>query len=141
MKIAHIASDAQTSSSYGGANVGGKYIPNTMQTARKYFDNGLYENVLTANVSQNDASLKLGLRSTSMPSAYWCIFDNFRLYYYGNVAGNDFDRDGKVTVADAAKLGELISKGVNNSIVDTNGDGKADIADLIFLIKSLIIEQ
>ena len=141
MKIAHIASDAQTSSSYGGANVGGKYIPNTMQTARKYFDNGLYENVLTANVSQNDASLKLGLRSTSMPSAYWCIFDNFRLYYYGNVAGNDFDRDGKVTVADAAKLGELISKGVSNSIVDTNGDGKADIADLIFLIKSLITEQ
>ena len=140
LKIAHIASDAQTAD-YGGASVGGKHFPNTMQTARNYFDKGLYENVLTANVSLDGSSVKLGLRSTSMPDSYWCIFDNFRLYYYGKVVGNDFDRDGKVTVADVAKLGELISKGVTNGLVDTNGDGEASIADLIFLIKSLITEE
>jgi glycosyltransferase involved in cell wall biosynthesis len=83
--MAHIASEAQ-SRKLGGTEktVGGnKYIPDNMQAASLYFAAGLYENtvVYTSNLGQ----LKIGVKSTSMPSSYWCIFDNFRLYFYGGV--------------------------------------------------------
>lgn len=87
-KLAHIASGAQTQklggneSSVGNAPV--MYIPNNMQAASIYFAKGLYENRLPCTVETDGASLKLGIRSSIMNSSYWCIFDNFRLYYYGS---------------------------------------------------------
>lgn len=82
-QFAHIASDAQTQN-LGGAKVGDKYIPNTMETASKYFAKGLYENKVESIIDEDGKSLKIGLRCTSMPSYYWVIFDNFRLHFYGN---------------------------------------------------------
>jgi hypothetical protein len=37
------------------------------------------------SVAENGGSLKIGLRSQSMPGSYWVIFDNFRLYYFGHL--------------------------------------------------------
>ena len=85
--LAHIASDAQTQD-LGGAAVDGKHIPNTMQTASRYFAKGLYENVLDATIAEDGKSLKIGLRSSSMPTSYWVIFDNFRLHFFGNPEAN-----------------------------------------------------
>jgi hypothetical protein len=81
-RINHIAVDAQDTN-LGGTKVGGKYIPNTMQSASKYFAKGLYENTLETTVTKNGGSLKIGLRCSSMPGSYWVIFDNFRLYFAG----------------------------------------------------------
>ena len=91
-RIAHITVDAQ-SSKLGGSEsaVGGKYFPNNMQAASIYFNKGLYENSITTEVGVDGGQLKLGLRSTSMPGYYWCIFDNFRLLYFGSLTPNEVD--------------------------------------------------
>lgn len=62
-----------------------QYIPNDMLSASEYFANGLYENNVSARVETENASLKLGIRCTFSDNMYWSIFDNFRLYYFGNM--------------------------------------------------------
>jgi hypothetical protein len=136
VRINHIAVDAQ-STNLGGTKVNGKYIPNTMSTASKYFAKGLYENTLETTVAKDGGSLKIGLRSTSMPNAYWVIFDNFRLQYYGKQVKGDLDRDGRVTVTDVTRLTEVIATGGTDTKADLNGDGKVDIADVINLLNTV----
>lgn len=84
-KIAHIADCASTTKLHADdKQVGGKYyVPNTMVSASKYFAKGLYDNSVFATTTS--ASFSVGLRSTSMPTSYWCIFDNFRLQYFGGL--------------------------------------------------------
>ncbi len=89
--LAHIASEA-TTTSIGGkeSTVGGnKYMPNDMNAASRYFAKGLYENEVISSVTKDDGNLRIGIKSTSMPSNYWVIFDNFRLYFYGNMSEAD----------------------------------------------------
>lgn len=86
-KIAHIASEARTSK-LGGREVsvgGNKYIPDDMQAASIYFSKGLYDNSVIYKVPSNGASMKAGIRCTSTSDGYWVIFDNFRLYFYGDM--------------------------------------------------------
>ena len=90
--LAHVTSDAQTTKQGGNESyVGGKYFPNNMQAASIYFNKGLYENRLTTSVGTDFSSLKVGLRSSSMSSYYWVIFDNFRLCYFGSLSPEEVD--------------------------------------------------
>lgn len=63
-----------------------KYIPNSQQGAKLYFDAGLYDATCAAVVDEAaNGSLTLGFKSTKTHvSGDWTIFDNFRLYYYGS---------------------------------------------------------
>ena len=85
-KIADICSEAQSAKLGGNeSTVGGNlYIPNNMQAASLYFKKGYYENIVENQVATKGGSLKVGLRSSSMGSYYWVIFDNFRLYFIGD---------------------------------------------------------
>ena len=85
-KIADICSEAQRSKLGGNeSTVGGNlYIPNNMQAASIYFKKGYYENTVDNQVATKGGALKVGLRSNSMGSYYWVIFDNFRLYFFGD---------------------------------------------------------
>lgn len=85
-KIKHIATDAQKAKIHSSDVLVGEtyYIPNTMQGTSLYFAKGLYENKITVEQA-NKGNLKLGLRNTSASSNFWTIFDNFRLYYYGDM--------------------------------------------------------
>jgi hypothetical protein len=67
----------------------GKYVPNDMLAAAAYFQKGCYENRVLGVVDTDNGSLKVGVKSTSMPSSYWAIFDNFRLYFYGSKSIDD----------------------------------------------------
>ncbi len=101
-KVKNIAADAQASpkldkvdgKNYGdwpydsqvGSEGSYKYVPNSQQGAKLYFDAGLYDATCAAVVTDADGgSLKLGFKSTKTHvSGDWTIFDNFRLYYYGS---------------------------------------------------------
>lgn len=92
-KVLHIASQAQKSkigkgneSAVGSPTV---YMPNDRESARAYFDNGLYENAVTCSIDKDGSTLKVGIRSNNMSDYYWCCFDNFRLYFYGNTKNED----------------------------------------------------
>ena len=103
-KIKNIMADASDSKLGGSeATVGGKYVPNNMEAASKYFAKGLYENEVVGAVLIKKGNLKVGIKSTKTASSYWTIFDNFRLYYYGSytvdevAAINDIMADDIVT--------------------------------------------
>lgn len=66
-----------------------RYVPNDMQSAGAYFSKGLYPNSVLNSVASNGGSLRVGIKSTSMPSNYWVIFGDFRLYFYGKVSVED----------------------------------------------------
>ena len=83
-KVKNIWADAQ-SRALGGStsNSGGKYVPNNMLAASKWFAAGWYENSVLVKTA-TAATMKLGIRGTVSDSNYWTCFDNFRLYYYGD---------------------------------------------------------
>ena len=63
-----------------------KYVPNNMQAAGAAFAKWIYENRVGFTVDNGGSSLRMGLRSTSMPDSYWVIFSQFRLYFYGKMS-------------------------------------------------------
>lgn len=86
-KLHHICDTMLTTKIGKGteSTVGGKYIPNDMQSASAYFAKGLYENRITTELTSSNASLKTGIRSSNMGNSYWAIFNSFRLYFYGRM--------------------------------------------------------
>ena len=89
VKLAHIATEARDSKLGGSESAVGtpvKYMPNNMEAASIYFAKGLYDNSAVTTLATDGASLKVGISCSSMPSSYWCIFDDFRLYFYGSIS-------------------------------------------------------
>ncbi|MBR6319185.1 MAG: hypothetical protein IKR50_01950 [Prevotella sp.] len=146
VKMAHIASEAKASKIGVGAEVtvgSNRYIPNDMQAASAYFAKGLYENVVDATVASNGDKLLIGVRSTSMPSKYWTIFDNFRLHFFGKpVAADkgDVNQDGVTDVADILSIIGYMT-GTNGTVTkeqaDANGDGNVDYSDIATIINNI----
>jgi hypothetical protein len=84
--VKHICDDSQPRALYSGNDkklANGNYVPNTMEGAARYFAKGLYDSSVTHEQKNANANLRVGIRCTSAPSYYWSIFDNFRLYYFG----------------------------------------------------------
>ncbi len=83
-KVKNIWADAQTKSLGGTTSKEGNlYVPNNMLAASKWFDAGWYDNSVMLKTT-TQATMKVGIRLTSSVSKDWTIFDNFRLYYYGD---------------------------------------------------------
>ena len=59
-----------------------EFYPNSMEAARNAFDEGLYWNTLEFEA---EGDFRIGLKCESNIWSNWCIFDNFRLEYYGDV--------------------------------------------------------
>ena len=89
VKLQHIAAEAQDKKLGGSEMSVGtptKYIPNDMEAASKYFAKGLYDNGVVTQIEKDDTRLKVGISCDKSETAYWCIFDNFHLYYYGTMS-------------------------------------------------------
>ena len=82
--VKHICEGRQKDSPHSGSKwlSDDTYIPDNMASAAAYFAKGLYESSVTANQTK-PGSLRVGIKCTSAPGAYWTMFDRFRLYYYG----------------------------------------------------------
>lgn len=87
VKIASVYSASLTEDIGGCWNAGNwrnpKYFPDGMSAAAIFFDMGYYENTLEFEVTDNH--LKFGLINEVYTNSNWCMFDNFRLEYYGNL--------------------------------------------------------
>ncbi len=57
------------------------YFPSTMSSAAVYFERGKYLNTLEFEVTDN--TLTFGIINEKSSIDNWCMFDNFRLEYYG----------------------------------------------------------
>ncbi|MCR5271038.1 MAG: leucine-rich repeat protein [Prevotella sp.] len=60
------------------------YAPNDPASARIYFENGYYNNVLT--FESEGGLIKIGVKNEKNIRNDWTTFDNFKLIYYGNGA-------------------------------------------------------
>lgn len=60
-------------------------VPSSLDDASKAFTAGRYVHRLTTEVT--DGHMKIGIRTAqgSMPAGVWTVFDNFELYYLGDV--------------------------------------------------------
>ena len=61
------------------------------------------------------------------------FYDVIRGYYNEGLTG-DLNNDGKVDIADAVTVLNIMAAGTNNSDADLNGDGKIDIADFVTVL-------
>ena len=81
--------DGAIESGLGGATAqfgSDKVVPNTMESAVYWFDEGYYsEPSVIAEVSEGGI-LRIGVKKTVTISADWSIFDNFQLFYLGTEA-------------------------------------------------------
>ena len=87
-KLAHICDTIMTKKVGKGKEATlatNKFVPNDMQSASAYFAKGCYENSVFSSVTTSGGTLKVGIRCNTMPTSYWAIFDNFRVYFYGNM--------------------------------------------------------
>ena len=111
--VKHICDDSQAQALYSSTDKqlsNGRYVPNTMDGAGKYFNKGLYDNSVAADLTAS-GSLRIGIRCTSADSWYWTMFDHFRLYFYG---GND-------TLTGIKSVEEVQQKTAGNTIYDLSG--------------------
>ncbi len=58
------------------------YFPNTMESAAEAFLQGGYQNVMEFDA---DGSARIGLRCANRQQGNWCIFDNFKLEFSGDI--------------------------------------------------------
>ena len=69
----------------GTADAGqSNYVPNNMQAAATYFDNGRYKNVLFTEAT--GGSIRIGLKQPSVVGMRWTMWDNWTLVFYGKGA-------------------------------------------------------
>ena len=61
----------------------GKYYPNTMESATAAFNQDAYWNQMEFTTDGGDVNI--GLRNDTHTYSNWCIFDNFKLEYWGTV--------------------------------------------------------
>ena len=83
--IKNICEDSQASTLHSSDKKlgNGRYVPNTMDGAGKYFAKNLYDNGVATEITTSGSNVKIGIKCTSAPSYYWTMFDHFRLYFYG----------------------------------------------------------
>ena len=91
-----VSSEASTTSyggdatSVGDRKQGIKYIPNGMESARYWFDQGYYKNTLEFQVG-NDGKLTIGMYKDKYLNNDWTCFGNLKLEYYGDITGNPYN--------------------------------------------------
>lgn len=59
---------------------GKNYFPNTMESANAAFEKGAYLNTLEFNA---EGDISIGIKNETNIYSNWCIFDNFKLEYWG----------------------------------------------------------
>jgi len=81
-QLASVFSEPSDYSIGGCWSSGGKYFPNTMETGQAFFNEGKYWNTMEFEAEGN---FRIGLMCDENWGSNWCLFDNFRLEYYGEV--------------------------------------------------------
>ena len=145
--LAHHSSGARATQDLGDFavtyNEQTQYVPNSMYEARRWFDaqEGYYEKELPVTVT--DGMLTIGIRLNESTSYNWVIFDDFRLYYLGNVIRGDANGDGNVSVTDIAVVVNCILQlpntgGFSEYGADANGDGSVTVTDIGVIVDKIL---
>ena len=75
---------------YGNWWEGYRYFPNGMASAHEAFSQDCYWNTVEFELTA-DQPVTVGIKNETAKNDNWCIFDNFRLEYYGDVSDPSAD--------------------------------------------------
>ena len=109
------------------------HYPNTMEAARKAFDQGQYWNIMEFDVTEG--AISIGLKNNHYIYSNWCIFDNFKL----EVSSQSLTPAANITINTASTeliIGESIPLTVNFSPDNTTikrvtwASNNADVATI-----------
>ena len=82
VKLVQCSSGAVTHSLGGGtAKVSGKYMPNDMSAAHKWFEAGYYDNVMEFEL-QEDGEITIGINKNKFIGGDWTCISNWKLEYW-----------------------------------------------------------
>ena len=144
--IQNVSAGADQVPGIGSASIVG-YMPDGIDDACLYFQNGIYWTTVDEIVVGQDGTLTFGVRKTEKRNdADWMVADNFRLIYLGAaVAAGDVNRDGTVTIADVTALVNIIlgkdeaePYQYDHTAADVNSDGTITIADVTALVNIIL---
>lgn len=118
------------------------FTEDTQVAAGRAFDAGKYTHQLPIMKVGNDGKLIIGVKKTENNStAGWFVFDNFQLFYLGDVnpEGEDVNLDEKFDILDVEALVEIIlgTYTGEHGKTDVDGDGTVGILDVHKLINIL----
>ena len=128
-----------------GRSSGAGYMPDGIDDACLYFQNGLYWLTIEDIVVGADGTMTIGASKTEKRNdGDWMVLDNFRLTYLGpSVLIGDVNNDGSITIADVTALVNIIlgkdAEGqYNHNAADVNGDSTITIADVTALVNIIL---
>lgn len=118
------------------------FTEDTQVAAGRAFDAGKYTNELPIIKVGSDGHLVVGVKKTKNNSTSgWFVFDNFQLFYLGDVNpdGEDINKDGNVDILDVEALVKIIlgTYEGEHGKADLDGNGSVDIIDVTKLINIL----
>lgn len=121
------------------------YMPDGIDDACLYFQNGLYWLTIEDIVVGADGTMTIGASKTEKRNdGDWMVLDNFRLTYLGpSVLIGDVNNDGSITIADVTALVNIIlgkdAEGqYNHNAADVNDDSTITIADVTALVNIIL---
>lgn len=121
------------------------YMPDGIDDACLYFQNGLYWLTIEDIVVGADGTMTIGASKTEKRNdGDWMVLDNFRLTYLGpSVLIGDVNNDGSITIADVTALVNIIlgkdTEGqYNHNAADVNDDSTITIADVTALVNIIL---
>ena len=123
-----------------------------MEAASIYFGKGLYENQVTTSLLTDRGQLTMGIRGTNHDAFHWCIFDHFRLHYFGSLNPQwvdafkfkmgDVNCDGDVTITDVTCLVSYLlgtpQRIFCHRAADLDGSGQHTITDVTHLVNLVL---
>ncbi|MBQ2970572.1 MAG: hypothetical protein IJE15_09345 [Bacteroidaceae bacterium] len=99
------------------------YIPNSMQAASLYFENGRYAQENAVIIRVTDGTLKFGLLKTEKINSDWTLFDSWTLTYYGAASVQEESGDPSAINEVAAEVVAVTYHTLDGIQVDVPGKG------------------
>ena len=119
-----------------------------LQEASESFDKGFYASEPIFVELKDTGTLIVGAKLEQ--TGRWCVWDNFRLTYYGsdaklsdlNQIKGDANGDGKVNAADIVMIVNYITGNpldqINMTLADATGDGVVNADDIVTIVKIIM---
>lgn len=117
--IQNVFACGETDIQEGYQTAKGWYVPNSTSSAKKFFDLGLYENVVETTVSDN--TLKVVLDCSQ--NGFWNCFTNLRLIYVGLDVKEALAKLKETLVSAEGYLGSKMAGDVRKSLEDAYAAG------------------
>ncbi|MCD8301507.1 MAG: hypothetical protein LUC44_00645 [Prevotellaceae bacterium] len=133
-RLCSIKSDAEAYNTLVGGTTSGSWsIPTSMETANTAFENGLYNNILQFQVTEDEDEVVIGITKTGLIADDWTIYDNWTLTYLGTTEPSE---DATTAIESAEAAGTAVA----TAIYSVDGKQLSSLAKGINIVKTTMAD-